>query len=183
MMGELIAEGFTPETLEAMTGYKLPTAIEKQQAQALVAQDAAYKQFEQQQKEQQAHSLRRAPHRWRKRHDEHGWRTKRSNASAIARIAACPDDAPASTARRSIALWAAQETLMKTDLDDVLGLLHNDRLRSFTIDIETDSTIAATTLPKNNQSRISLGYFGSFMSQMLPVFSRHPNSHHWRWKF
>lgn len=54
MMGELIAEGFTPETLEAMTGYKLPTAAEKMAAQGLVQQDAAYKQFEQQQKAQQA---------------------------------------------------------------------------------------------------------------------------------
>lgn len=42
MMGELIAEGFLPETLEQMTGIKLPTAAEKQQAQGLVDQDKAY---------------------------------------------------------------------------------------------------------------------------------------------
>lgn len=46
MMGELIAEGFMPETLEAMTGIKLPTALDKEIAQKVAAQDQAYKQFQ-----------------------------------------------------------------------------------------------------------------------------------------
>lgn len=50
MMGELIAEGFTPETLEAMTGYKLPTEAEKQAAQMLVDQDAQFQLYQLQQK-------------------------------------------------------------------------------------------------------------------------------------
>lgn len=54
MMGELIAEGFTPETLEAMTGYKLPTAQDKAMAQQVVQQDAAFHQFQAQQKAQAA---------------------------------------------------------------------------------------------------------------------------------
>lgn len=54
MMGELIAEGFLPETLQAMTGYQLPTAQEKMQAQAVIAQDQAFQQFQQQQQAAQA---------------------------------------------------------------------------------------------------------------------------------
>lgn len=46
MMGELIAEGFMPETLEAMTGIKLPSALDKEMAQKVIDQDAAYKQFQ-----------------------------------------------------------------------------------------------------------------------------------------
>lgn len=61
MMGELIANSFTPETLQAMTGYQLPTPMEKQQAQALVAQDAAYKQFAAQQAAQQQAQAQQAP--------------------------------------------------------------------------------------------------------------------------
>jgi hypothetical protein len=49
MMGELIAQSFTPETLMAMTGYKLPTAAEKQAAAMLVQQDAAFKAYQAQQ--------------------------------------------------------------------------------------------------------------------------------------
>jgi hypothetical protein len=54
MMGELIAEGFMPETLQAMTGVKLPTQAEKDAAQMLVDQDAAYQAFAAQQQAQQA---------------------------------------------------------------------------------------------------------------------------------
>lgn len=72
------------------------------------------------------------------------------------------------------ALWAAQETLMKPTWDDVLGLLHNDRLRSFTIDIETDSTIAADDIAEKQSVSDFVGILGSFMSQMLPVVQQTP---------
>jgi len=49
MMGEMIAEGFLPETLQQMTGIVLPTALEKQMAQGLVDQDKAYQAWKSQQ--------------------------------------------------------------------------------------------------------------------------------------
>lgn len=72
------------------------------------------------------------------------------------------------------ALWAAQEALMKPTWDDVLGLLHNDRLRSFTIDIETDSTIAADDIAEKQSVSDFVGILGSFMAQILPVVQQTP---------
>lgn len=61
MMGELIAESFTPETLQAMTGYTLPTVADKAQAQALIQQDQAYKQYQAQQQAQAAQAQQQPP--------------------------------------------------------------------------------------------------------------------------
>lgn len=71
-------------------------------------------------------------------------------------------------------LFAAQETLKKPTWDDVLGLFHNDRLRSFTIDIETDSTIAADDVAEKQSVTEFVGILGNFMSTMLPVTQAHP---------
>jgi len=61
MMGELIAEGFLPETLQAMTGYVLPTPAEKMQAQGLIQQDQQYQQYQAQQQAAQAQQAQQQP--------------------------------------------------------------------------------------------------------------------------
>jgi len=61
MMGELISESFLPETLQAMTGYQLPTAADKMQAQMLVQQDQAYKAYQAQQQQMQQQQAAQQP--------------------------------------------------------------------------------------------------------------------------
>lgn len=72
------------------------------------------------------------------------------------------------------ALFTAQETLMKPTWDDVLALFRNDRLRSFTIDIETDSTIAADDVAEKQAVSEFVQVIGTFVSTMLPAAQQTP---------
>lgn len=72
------------------------------------------------------------------------------------------------------ALFAAQETLKKPTWDDVISLFRNDRLRSFTIDIETDSTIAADDVAEKQSVGEFVQIIGTFVSTMLPAVKETP---------
>lgn len=71
-------------------------------------------------------------------------------------------------------LVQAQETLKKPTWDDVMALLHNDRLRSFRIDIETDSTIAADEQGEKEAVTDFVGMIGQFLGQMGPLVQSNP---------
>ncbi len=71
-------------------------------------------------------------------------------------------------------LFQAQETLKKPTWDDVIGRLRDDKLRSFTIDIETDSTIVADEeTQKANVSEFTSN-IGQFLGQMMPLVQQAP---------
>lgn len=180
MMGELIAQGFLPETLEQMTGIVLPTAAEKQLAQNVVDQDKAYQ----------------------------AWKTTQGaspNSSGLSQPGLVPQSAPPSGPSGTPAtsqpmngqtsmpgsnvvpfqpqppqpipqdqVFAAGETLKKPTWDDVLARLRDDRLRSFTIDIETDSTIVADEESQKQTVSEFFSNIGSFMTAMLPVIQQAP---------
>lgn len=88
LQSEIIGEQFQPETLAAMTGLKLPTGQEKQQAMAQ-------------------------------------WQMQAQQAQAQGQPAPLQPDLPPS--------W-----------DEVIQVLRDDKMRTFKIDIETDSTVAAS---------------------------------------
>lgn len=71
-------------------------------------------------------------------------------------------------------LFTAQMTLMKPTWDDVIGLFRNDRLRSFSIDIETDSTIAADDIAEKASVSDFVQVIGTFVSTMLPAAQSNP---------
>lgn len=125
IMGEIISEHFSVETLKAMTGVKLLTNEEKQTAQQAM------------QVAQQAQQLG---------------------------IQVPPPDP------KIMAL------LEQPSWEDVTGLLKNDKLRSFRIDIETDSTIE----PDENAAKQAFVEYVGAISQLLttaaPIVGAQPQT-------
>lgn len=100
LKAEIIAEHFSQQTLQQMTGIQLPTPEQKQMAQQQVSQMQAQAQQQPQQ----------------------------------------PGQPPAQPPQ----IPKEIQTVLNTPTwDDVMGLLKNEKLRGFRIDVETDSTIAA----------------------------------------
>lgn len=73
-----------------------------------------------------------------------------------------------------LVLMKAQETVKKPTWDDVMALLHDDRLRSFRIDIETDSTIAADEQGEKQAVTDFVSMVGEFLGQMGPMVQQNP---------
>lgn len=68
----------------------------------------------------------------------------------------------------------AQEALRKPSKEEIIDLMRNDRLRSYRIDIETDSTIAADEQAEK-QSRIEFATMMSgFLQQAVPAVQQVP---------
>lgn len=119
IMGEIIAEHFSLETLQAISGFKLPTNMQKQQFQ-----------MQQQQSMQVAQQSGQPP--------------------------TPPDE-------------KTVEFMGEPSWEDIYSFLQNDKLRSFRIDIETDSTIKQDQ-DKEREDRMSfLTAAGGFIQQMANV--------------
>ena len=71
-------------------------------------------------------------------------------------------------------LFQAQETLKKPTWDDIITRLRDDKLRSFTIDIETDSTIVADEESEKATVSEFVSNIGSFLGEMLPIVQQAP---------
>lgn len=71
-------------------------------------------------------------------------------------------------------LFQAQETLKKPTWDDIIARLRNDRLRSFTIDIETDSTIVADEAAQQQAVSEFLSNVGTLLTAALPIVQQAP---------
>lgn len=109
---EIIAEKFSPETLMMVTGIKLPSQAEKQQAQMMA----------------QLASAQGQP---------------------------VPPE--------------LQQVLMKPSIDEVLQVIRSDAARSFRIDIETDSTIAAQLDADRSDMNELIQGLGGFIQNLGPA--------------
>ena len=117
LQGEIISEHFSQETLAAMTGVKLPTNAEKQQAQMQVEQAAVMAQ-QQGQPPQQA---------------------------------------------------TPPPILQMPSWEDVMQLLRDDKMRGFSLEIETDSTIALNEADEQQAAIGMVNAMGQLGSQLMPA--------------
>lgn len=142
IMGEIICEHFSLDTIKAMCGVELLTAQEKQQIQQQIAAMQQHQQKMQmlQQQVQQAQQS-----------------GQQINPMMVeqAQMAIGPAPQPPDPKR--------MELMKQPSWDDVHGLLQDGAHRSFRIDIETDSTIAQD----EQQERESRLEFASTMSELL----------------
>lgn len=122
MIGEILSEAFSPETLLSMTNMKLPSAAE-------VAQ-----------KQQQDHLAA-------------------AQQATMARQAPPPPPMPDPSV---------------VTIDAVMGLLKDDRLRGFVVDIETDSTVQPDEDAEKQRRTEFLTAVGGFMKEALPIITAQP---------
>lgn len=115
IMGEIISEHFSEDTIKELSGVKLMTMQEKQQIQM---------------------------------------QTQIAQQTGMA-----PPPIPPQV----------QEMLSKPSWDDVIGLLRNDLLRGFRIDVQTDSTIKADQAEERDARIQFLQSIGGFMQQAMQV--------------
>lgn len=185
MMGELIAEGFLPETLEQMTGVVLPTKIEKSAAQGIVDQYQAYQQWQASQSHTtSANGASSSPAPPNSQNasaptSPTGMQGAGMNSPPTSGMPSnvVPFQPPAPPPPQPVPqdkLFQAGETLKKPTWDDVIARFRDDKLRSFTIDIETDSTIAADEEKQKANVSEFVENVGSFLTQMLPVVQQAP---------
>ena len=130
LMAEMIAEGFQPETLQAMTGYQLPSAPEREMARKMLQ-------------------------------------------AAASPPPPAPGMPPPPAPPPALVQQAEKLAVLPT-WDEVLSLLRDDRLRSFTIEIETDSTIAADEATDKQTVSEFFTAVGGFLNAMGPVVMQAP---------
>jgi hypothetical protein len=70
----------------------------------------------------------------------------------------------------------AQELLRKPTWDDVITLFRDDRLRSFKIDIETDSTISADEQGQKQAVTEFVSMLGGFLTQASQIIQQEPET-------
>lgn len=72
------------------------------------------------------------------------------------------------------ALQQAQALLRKPTWDEVLSRLHDDKLRSYTIDIETDSTIASDEVADQQSVTQFIQSISQFVTAWEPILAQTP---------
>lgn len=72
------------------------------------------------------------------------------------------------------ALQKAQATLAQPTWDDIINRLRDDRQRTFTIDIETDSTIAQDEVADKQAVTEYLQAISQFVTSWLPIIQAQP---------
>lgn len=149
--GEIIAKKFDPQTLAAMTDVQLPTDAQKKAGQAM----QAYQQQQVQQMQAQAQQQAQPP-----------------QPGMPPQPAAPPPQVPPPPPMPPD--MPPPEILALPSWEDVNGLLKNDALRSFRVDIETDSTIQADE-DADKQRRVEfVTAIGALLAQALPVLQAAP---------
>lgn len=157
IQSEIIAQQFQVDTLKAMTGIELPMQAEKDAAQAEVDQAAAA--AKQQAMLAQLQAARQGP--------------VTNGAAAPAPMGAGgvqdgqpPDtNAPAPPQPPEIPP-EVQKLLATPSWEDVMELLHNNELRDFKVDVETDSTIQPDEQQEKEQRTELLTSVSGFMKEM-----------------
>lgn len=144
---EIIAEKFQPETLWRLSGLKFPTAQEKQVLQTQVAQMQQMAAAQAQQAQQQPAPTGQPPQ------------------------AAAPPQAPSKPPEMPPQV---KEILDKPTQEDLIALMKDDGLRSYRIDIETDSTIAADEQAEKQSRQEFVTVLGGMLQQALPVAQQVP---------
>jgi hypothetical protein len=137
LQGEIIAEHFSLETLQEMSGVKLLT---QQQKQVLQQAQAVMQQYQQQAEAMQQAGQQPPP----------------------------PPNLPQPTPEMI-------DALKEPTWEEVIGLLRNEKLRGFVIDIETDSTIEADQMMEQQKATEFVTATTQFVGAWLPVLQAAPN--------
>ncbi|MBJ7343059.1 MAG: hypothetical protein JHC46_05675, partial [Solirubrobacteraceae bacterium] len=138
----VISEHFTQETLAAMSGVNLLTALQKQQIMQYMQ---AGQQFMQAQ--QQAAQMGAPP------------------PMVPGILQAMPQPTPEQVKMLAEPTW-----------DDVIALLRNDKLRGFSIDIETDSTIEPDQQAEQQKATEFLVSVTQYLTACLPIVQAAPQA-------
>lgn len=148
LAGEIIAENFKPETLVQMAQSDLPTdqVIQQQTQQQIAGLDA---------KVQQAQSDPRVV--------QLAQRNPQLAQQALARVAA----------QKQQIQQQAQQTVTT---EKVIGLLRDQKMRPFTIDIETDSTIQPDESAEKQQRTEFVTTVGTFLGAAVPLIQQVPQA-------
>lgn len=144
---EVIAEKFDAETLKAMSGVKLPTAAEKAELQAQIQQQQAQAALAAQ-AQQAAPQMPGAPP------------SQMGHNGGPPMPAEPPEE--------------IQAILRSPTWEDVIGLLRNNALRQFRIDIETDSTIEPDEAAEKAAAVEFIGAVGQMIAQWGPAIEAQP---------
>jgi len=147
LQGEIIAEHWTLENLQAMSGVKLLTADQKK----MVGQAAAM--WEQFGKAQQA--AQQPP----------------QEGQPMPQMGAAPPQPPPVPQPSP----EMMEALKEPTWEEVIGLLRNEKLRGFVIDIETDSTIEADQMQEQQKATEFVTAVTQYVGAWLPALQAAPN--------
>lgn len=154
LVAEVIAEVFQPQTLVAMTGIKLPTKAEQQQAQATIAQQQAM--------QQQPGGTALPP--------------QMPPAAMGGGGMAPPAASPMAPPQPPQVPPQIQEMLSSPTIEDVMALLRSGAAREFRIDIETDSTVQPDEDAEKARRTEFLTAVGGFLQQVGPMVQMMPQT-------
>lgn len=147
---EIVAEKFQPETLWRLSGLQFPSEAEKEQVQAQLQQMQMLMQ-------RQAQMAQQAPQ---------GAQPGMPGQPMPAQAPAPPQMPPLPP--------QIKEMMDKPTQEDLIGLMRDDRLRSYRIDIETDSTIEADEQAEKASRQEFVTVLGTMLAQALPVAQQAP---------
>jgi hypothetical protein len=150
---EIVAEKFQPETLWQLSGLKFPTQADKQQAQMQIQA------MQQQMQMRAAQMAQQAP---------------QGAQGMPAQPMPQPAPAPQQTPQMPPLPPEIEEMMQKPTQEELVGLMKDDRLRSYRIDIETDSTIIADEQAEKESRTEFVTMLGGLISQALPVVQQVP---------
>jgi hypothetical protein len=151
---EIVAEKFQPETLWQLSGLKFPTQEEKQQVQQqqqMMAQQMQMRAAQMAQQQPQG-----AP--------------QGMPGQPMPQATPQPQQAPQMPPLPP----EIEEMMEKPTQEELVGLMKDDRLRSYRIDIETDSTIIADEQAEKESRTEFVTMLGGLIAQALPVVQQVP---------
>jgi len=151
LKAEIFSKHFSLQTLLMMSGFKYPTQEEKERAQA-IQQAAQQKIAEFQQQMQMAEQA--------------------GDEEMLAQLQQLGQQAEAEFAPQAAQI---EEILEKPTLEEIEGLLKNDRLRKYRVDVESDSTIRGDLTKNQEQMKGFLDGFAAFVSSVGPMVQQMPS--------
>ena len=152
LMGEVISTKFQPETLNSMTGLNLPSRAEVEQQIAQMQQQA-------QQAAMMGHNG--GP-------PMQGMPPQGPQPTPQAPMGG-PPTAQAAPPQQAMQPPQLDPDKIPVSLEDVMELLHDDLLKSFRLDVETDSTIAPDEQADKASWNELLTAVSGFMQQAMPM--------------
>lgn len=158
LIGEVIADKFSPETLMTMTGIKMVPEAQKKQAQAMVQQM------------QQRAAMQAAP-------PPTGGTalSPQMPPAAMGGPGAAPPAAPPMAPPKPPEIPPELQQILDTPtIEEVMGLLRDDASRDFRIDIETDSTVQPDEDADKQRAVELVTAVGGFIQQVVPIVQQVP---------
>lgn len=159
---EVISEHFTLEVIQAMSGVKLLTEVQKQTIMAVqqLGQQFAQAQQQYQQMAQQPPQPGMPP-----------------------QPVPPPPEMPAALQRGQQALEALtkevgdiEDVMNEPTWEEVMALLRNEKLRGFVVDVETDSTVEPDQKAQQEAASAFATAVATFMTAAMPIMQMSPDS-------